>query len=95
MAAEPLHTHSDDQTCSCGLSSVVKVQDRPMCGHCFHLGMTVAQSRRIHSWEDSYQTEEPDSDLDEILRAAVTQFDELRQQIDSLLESLDGRGKGR
>jgi hypothetical protein len=92
MAADPVYVNLGDQYCTdCGLPSVVKVEDRPMCGHCFHLGISAAQSLKLHvaAMPDGSQPEPP---IEESMRAALGEIEQLRARIDSFIQSLDAQG---
>ncbi|MCA1732315.1 MAG: hypothetical protein LC732_01775 [Acidobacteria bacterium] len=92
MAADPVYVNLGDQVCSgCGLPSVVKVEDRPMCGHCFHLGISATQSRKLHvaAMPDENPPEAP---IEDAMRAALGDIEQLRARIDSFLQSLDAQG---
>ena len=86
MSAEPHTPVSDDHCAECGLPSAVKLNDRPMCGHCFHLGISAAQSDKLHRWNPRAIT---DPSVQEVVHAALREFDVLRKRIDSILETID------
>ena len=49
MAADPVYGNPNKRCFSeFGLPSVVEVEERPMCRHCFRLGLTPARSQEIH-----------------------------------------------
>lgn len=88
MSAEPVYVNQGDDCCrGCGLPSAVKVEDRPMCGHCFYLGITAAQSSKLHGISPQRPTEEPS--IEEAIRQALEEFDHLRRRMDELLVVLD------
>ena len=92
MAADPVYVNLGDQHCSdCGLPSVVKVEDRPMCGHCFHLGISAERSRKIHA-AAMPERNRPEPPLEVEMRAALGEIDLLRKRIDSFIRSLDAQG---
>lgn len=88
MSAEPVYVnHGEDHCTDCGLPSAVKVEDRPMCGHCFYLGVTAAQSRKLHEFTPQRPAAEPS--IETAVRQALEEFDHLRRKMDELLVALD------
>ena len=92
MAADPVYVNLGDDSCSnCGLPSVVKVEEKPMCGHCFHLGISAERSRKIHT-AAMPERNRPEPPIEVEMRAALGEIDLLRKRIDSFLRSLDAQG---
>lgn len=88
MAAEPVYVNQGDDYCTdCGLPSAVKIEDRPMCGHCFYLGMSAAQSRKLHRASEPQIESEPS--FESAVRQALEEFDHLKRKMDELLVTLD------
>ncbi|MGH9457874.1 MAG: hypothetical protein ACRD2J_09585 [Thermoanaerobaculia bacterium] len=65
---------------------MIRVNDVPMCGHCFRLGMTAAQSSKLHRPSVPLRDDE---DLEAAVRATLEEFDELKRRMDSLLVALE------
>ncbi|HVR41809.1 MAG TPA: hypothetical protein VMS56_00030 [Thermoanaerobaculia bacterium] len=90
MTALPATVNRPDEVCSCGLPPVVRIDERSMCGHCFHLGISAAQSHRLHRWSrDAASPDEPS--IEEVVRAALDEFELLERKVEIVLRKLEAK----
>ena len=86
----PVDREPDVEPCiGCGLPSVVRLEDKFMCGHCFHLGLTLARSQEIHRASGTAPETDVPADLRSTVDRALREFSEVKGKVEELLRVLE------